>query len=272
MRYRHLMRLGLNTCDATNLIQTFMKNATLLLVSTLATAASVFAGERHFANVYETTTSAKGEIELENWVTWEARRGQGDNTNLWKFRHEVEYGITDRLQLGVYLANWSLAHDGSHHNSTRYESVSAELIYRMTHPTADALGSALYLEVEGGHDIFAVEGKLLLQKNIGPWVVAWNGVLEAEWTGHGLNERSCNLEQSFGISYEFTPKLSAGAELVHDVSFEDWSKSGPNVLFAGPNVSLRFKRGFITVATLFQCTSVADQPDIQTRVIFGISF
>ena len=249
-----------------------MNNAKPILFSLLAIAASAIAGERHFANVYETTTASKGSFELENWVTWETRRGGGDNTNLWKFRHELEYGITDRLQLGVYVANWTLAHDAMHRDSTRYGSASAELIYRMTDPTTDALGSALYLEVEGGHDLFALEGKLLLQKNIGKFVLAWNGVLEAEWTGHGLNERVCNLGQTFGVSYEITPKFSAGAELVHEVSFDDWSKSGPNVLFAGPNVSWRFKRGYITGATLFQCTGVKDESEIQTRVIFGINF
>ena len=268
-----MLRLSLNRAQRIILLtHPHMKQAKLILFSLLATQFLLLAGERHFANVYETTTAPKGGIELENWVTWETRRGNGDNTNLWKFRHEIEYGITDRLQLGVYLANWTLSHDATHQNSTRYESASAELIYRMTDPTTAPLGSALYLEVEGGHDIFALEGKLLLQKNIGPWVIAWNGVLEAEWEGHGLNERVCNLEQTFGVSYEISSKFSAGAELVHEVSFDDWSKSGPNLLFVGPNVSWRFKRGYVTAATLFQCTSVADEPDIQTRVIFGINF
>src|SRR6266853_2339165 len=99
-----------------------MKNTTRALISLLAIAVSASADERHFANVYETTTAPKGGIEFENWVTWEARRGQGDNTNLWEFRHEIEYGITDRWQLGVYLANWSLANETGHKNSTRYES------------------------------------------------------------------------------------------------------------------------------------------------------
>jgi len=248
------------------------KFAIVSLLSLLSLAASAIAGERHFANVYETTTAAKGEFEFENWVTWKTRRGEGDNSNLWKFRHEIEYGITDRLQLGVYLANWTLTRDATHRNTTRYESAAAELIYRMSHPTTDALGSALYLEIEGGHDLFALEGKLLLQKNIGRFVFAWNGVIEAEWSGHSLMERTGTLEQTFGVSYQITPKVSVGGELVHEVSFEDWSKSGPNVLFAGPNVSWRFKRGYITAATLFQCTRATGEPDIQTRVIFGIHF
>ena len=249
-----------------------MKKTKLTLFCLVSLTTSALAGERHFANVYETTTAAKGGIELENWVTWEARRGQGDNSNFWKFRHEIEYGITDRLQLGVYLANWTLARDAEHRDSARYESASAELIYRMTDPTTDALGSALYLEVEGGHDIFALEGKLLLQKNIGPWVIAWNGVLEAEWSGHGLAERTGKFEQAFGVSYEITPKFSVGGELVHEVSFEDWSKSGPNLLFAGPNVSWRFKRGFVTTSVLFQATGIKEEADVQTRLIFGIHF
>ena len=245
----------------------------LLAASALALVpGNASADERHFAFTYQTTTAAKGDVEFENWITWETRRGNDDNTNLWKFRQEIEFGITDRLQLGVYLANWNLTHDAMHDNSLRYQSASAELIYRLTHPTTDWLGSALYLEIEGGHDIFAFEGKLLLQKNIGKLILAWNGVLEAEWTGHGLNQRTCNLEQTFGVSYQIAPAFSAGAELVHEVSFDDWSKSGPNLLFAGPNVSWRFKRGYVTAATLFQCTNVTDEPDIQTRVIFGFRF
>ena len=250
----------------------------LLRASLLASTAICFslsnatADDRHFAFTYETITAAKGQVELENWITWEARRGNGDNTNLWKFRTEIEYGITDRLQLGVYLANWNLTHDATHDNSVRYESASAELIYRMSHPTTDPIGSAIYLEVAGGRNLFAVEGKLLLQKNIGKLIVAWNGVLEAEWAGRGLHERTGKLEQTFGVSYQFTPAFSAGGELVHEVAFEDWSKSGPNILFAGPNVSWRFKRGYVTAATLFQCTNIKDEPDIQTRMIFGIKF
>ena len=234
--------------------------------------ATATADERHFAFTYETATAAKGSIEFENWITWAARRGNGDNANLWKFRQEIEFGITDRLQLGVYLANWNLTHDAIHRDSLRYESASAELIYRISHPTTDPLGSAVYLEIEGGHDKFAIEGKLLLQKNIGRVIIAWNGVLEAEWAGHGLRERTCNLEQSLGVSLQLTPAISAGAELVHDVSFDDWSHASPHALFAGPDVSWRFGRGYITAATLFQCTNVASEPDIQTRVIFGIRF
>ncbi len=249
-----------------------MKSAKFILLSLAAISAEAHGGDRHFVYNYETTTAAKGSFELENWVTWETWRGGGDNSNLWKFRHEIEYGITDRLQLGVYVANWTLAYDAMHRGSTRYESAAAELIYRLTDPRTDALGSAVYLEVEAGHDLFALEGKLLLQKNFGKWIVAWNGVVEAEWTGRGLQERVGNLEQTFGVSYEFTPKFSAGAELVHEVSLDDWSKSGPHVLFAGPNVAWRFKRGYITGATLFQCTGVKDEPEIQTRVIFGLNF
>ncbi|MEO6788052.1 MAG: hypothetical protein ABI318_18150, partial [Chthoniobacteraceae bacterium] len=73
-----------------------------LLVATalILCTATASADERHFAFSYETTTAAKGGIEFENSITWETRRGNGNNSNLWSFRHEIEYGITDRLQLG----------------------------------------------------------------------------------------------------------------------------------------------------------------------------
>lgn len=249
-----------------------MKINTSILSILLATTISSLAGERHFTNVYETTTAAKGELELENWVTWETRRGEGDNTNLWKFRHELEYGVTDQFQVALYLANWRLSSNTGQKTRTSYDSASAEFIYRLSDPTTDPLGTALYLELGGGNELFFLEGKLLLQKNIGRWIIAWNGVLESEWEGQGLNERVFKVEQTFGVSYEISPKFSAGAELVHEVEFDDRGNSGPNILFAGPNVSWRFGRGYVTASTLFQCTDIADEPEIQTRVIFGIHF
>src|SRR5437763_13962946 len=65
-------------------------------------AASAFAGARHFDFLYEAPTSAPGSFELENWVTW-----QTNGSNQTDFRHELEIGVTDRMQLSVYFADWA---------------------------------------------------------------------------------------------------------------------------------------------------------------------
>jgi hypothetical protein len=236
-----------------------------------ATVLPADAGQRKFAYTYEATTAPKGSIEFENWVTWKRRSIDGDRQNVFDFRHELEFGVTDRLQLGFYLADWTYNDSDSRKHAT-YKHSGVEAIYNLTNPTTDFLGSALYLEALVGNDVFELEGKLLLQKNFGPVIVAYNAVLEAEWEGEDLDERTGEFAQTFGVSVELNRSVSAGAELVHEVEFPDWRNEGESMLFAGPNVSVRWGRAFATATCLFQITDVDGEPDVQTRLIFGFDF
>jgi len=90
-----------------------MNKVTLAAIFLLTTEALLIthnaeAGERRFTYVYEATTAAKGEIEIENWVTWKTQREEASRGNTFDFRHEIEFGLTDKLQLGVYVADWSV--------------------------------------------------------------------------------------------------------------------------------------------------------------------
>ena len=147
------------------------------------------AGDRRFGYVYESTTAAKGEIEVENWATWKTRRDGSGRANEFDFRHEIEYGVTDRLQAAIYVADWKVSEE-----RPIYKATAFELIYNMTNPVTDLLGSALYGEVKLGDQQFKLEGKLLLQKNFGPIVMAYNAGIEAEWEG----ERFGHYEERSG--------------------------------------------------------------------------
>jgi hypothetical protein len=59
-----------------------------------------FGGVRHLTFLYEAPTSAPGNLELENWITWKRITGP-DRSDQVDFRHEFEYGVTDKLQVGV---------------------------------------------------------------------------------------------------------------------------------------------------------------------------
>jgi hypothetical protein len=229
------------------------------------------ADERPFGFSYEATTAAKGSIEYEQWVTWKARRGDPGAKNEWQFRHELEFGITDRFQLGLYLSNWKIINEMG---STRglWDSVAVEAIYNLSNPTTDWIGSAIYGEVTVGDRKVELEGKLILQKNIGRWKIAYNAILEAEWEGSGLRDDKGEFGQTFGVSYELSPSWSVGAELLHEVEFDHWGPAGDNVVYLGPNVSHRFKRGYVTAAVLMQATGIHDEPDVQSRLIFGFRF
>ena len=241
------------------------------LVSATVLTGQTKAGDRRFTYSYEAVTAPKGCIEYEQWVTWKARRGDPGNKDQFDFRHEIEIGLTDRLQLGLYLSDWSVV---SQNGSTEadWKKGAVEFIYNLTNPTTDLIGSALYGEVFLGDEVFGLEGKLILQKNIGPWIAVYNATLEAKWEGSSYDEQVGEFKNSFGISYQVSPQLSVGAELFTEVEFDDWGAAGDHAVYAGPNIAFRSGKFFATTTVLFQTTGIDSEPDVQTRLIFGFDF
>lgn len=242
---------------------------TALILSSIAAQAN----QRKFAYTYEATTAPKGSIEFENWVTWRYRDAKSGSSRVdrFDFRHELEFGVTDRLQIGLYLADWTY-NERDPEKKARYQHSGIEAIYNLTNPTTDLMGSGLYGEVLVGDDVVELEGKILLQKNFGPLMVAYNAIIEAEWEGEDLEERTGKFEQTLGISYELNRYLSLGAEALYEVEFADWKESGESVVYVGPNASVRAGRFFATLTGLFQVTDIDEEYDVQTRLIFGFDF
>ena len=244
-----------------------------LVAVALLPVVSSFAGSRRFTYVYEVTTSPPGDVEIENWVTWKTRKPDDHGFDQVEFRHELEWGITDKFQAAVYLADWNY-HRGMSAGERGFtlNGSALELIYNFTNPVADPIGLAAYQEFKAGYHFFESESKLLAQKTFGPFVVAYNATLEAEWEGEGLEEREGEFQQSLGMSYEFSPHFLVGAEALHEIAFPDWSEAEESKVFAGPNVSIRSGTWWATVTALAQVTSAGDEPDLQVRTIFGFSF
>jgi hypothetical protein len=243
---------------------------------TLAPVPRSEAIERRFTYTYETTTSPRGHVELENWVTWKHTDARGANdADLFQFRHELEFGVTDRLQVGLYVFDWRYDEHDREDHSAEWEHSGVELIYNLSNPTTDFVGSALYLEALVGERSFELEGKLLLQKNFGPIIAAYNLVLEAEWEGEqfgSFEEREGEFAQVLGVSYDVNKSFSVGAEMLHEIPIPDWRDAEDSVVWAGPNASVRFGRGFATVTALLQVTNVDGEPDAQIRLITGFDF
>ena len=229
-------------------------------------------GVRRFTFVYETTTSAPGSVELENWITYKSGDpGTGRFSQL-DFRHEFEFGITDRLQLALYVADWSYQTGFDDRDSGfLYSDTAIEAIYNLTNPVVDPVGISIYQEVKIGDRLVEWESKLIAQKNFGPLIVAYNATLEAVWEGNNLEEEEGEFQQALGVSYELSPRYSVGLEMLHEVIFPDWrgSESTQN-FFIGPNLSVRSGRWFATLTALAQATNIADEPDVQVRSIMGI--
>jgi hypothetical protein len=173
----------------------------------------------------------------------------------------------------VYVSDWryedgaSVSDDG-----TDWRNVAVEGTYSLSDPTADAFGSAVYGEVKWGDELFVLETKILLQKNVGSWVFAYNGTVEAEWESKDYDEDKGVFENTVGVSYQFSPKFSAGVEALHEIEYENWSDWGDDALYAGPVISMSSDGWWFTVTQLFQLSDLAGEPDYQTRLIMGIDF
>ena len=153
-----------------------------------------------------------------------------------------------------------------------YRDSAIELIYSLSNPTTDLVGSAIYGEFRGGPDELELESKIILQKNIGRFVFAYNATLEGKWEGDRFEERGGEFAQSLGVSYEISPSLLLGAELLHEIDLPDWSEAEDSIVYGGPNISYRHGNWWATLTPLVQLTDVAGEVDVQTRLIFGFSF
>jgi hypothetical protein len=233
---------------------------------------AVRADARRFGYSYEATTQAPGEVEYEQWVTWKTGKDSDSSFHRIDFRHELEFGLTDDLQLGLYLSDWRYERGDSVDDGAEWRNVGVELIHGLTDPVVDPLGLALYGEIKIGDELLALEGKLIAQMEVGKWVLVWNGTIEAEWEGPHLAEDKGELEQTLGASYQLDPSLLVGFELLHEVEYEDWSRWSDHALYAGPNFSYRSRRWWITVTPLLQVTDIDSEPDLQVRMLFGFDF
>lgn len=240
------------------------------IISFSVLATSAFGGVRHFTFLYEAPTSPPGSVEMENWITW--KRGGDPRFDQVDLRHEFEFGVTDRLQLSLYLADWNYQGTPGQ-NGFALSDAAIEAIYSLSNPVIDPVGLSIYQEVRAGDRLVEWESKAIAQKNYGRWILAYNATLEAVWEGKGLEEREGELSQALGASYEISPRLSVGVEFLHELVFEDW-RDDENIrnVFVGPNVSYRRNQWFVTATALAQATDTSGEPDFQWRTIFGIGF
>ena len=246
----------------------------LLLIAALALAfaGAARADERVFTFSYETTTMPAGALEYEQWVTWKTDKDNDESFDRLDFRHEIEYGLTDNFQIAFYY-DWryqdgdSVGDDGE-----EFRDVAFEAIWSLTNPVTDPLGIALYGEAKIGDEVAAIEAKLLLQKNIGNWIFAWNGIFEPEWEGEDYEEDKLELGQTFGASYRISPNFALGGELIHEIEYADWSEWEDHVVYAGPVVHYSQKAWWVTLTPTVQLTDVDSEANFQTRLLFGINF
>jgi len=203
------------------------------------------ASNRSFVYTQESRVLAPGESELEPWTTF--RVGRSRYYSALDGRLELEHGLLPGLQLALY---WNfttatrdvvqpLSDELARVTESEFASVSAELKYQLSDPSADLLGSALYLEASAGPRESELEAKLIADRSIGKWLLAANFIAELELeplrTSAGSElEKSLVLQPALAAAYALPHGASVGVELRAPLGVAGDAKSA--TLFGGPVV------------------------------------
>lgn len=120
---------------------------------------------------------------------------------------EVEYGITDRLELGFYLA--FLSEPGAN-SPVRFDGLKQRLRYRFAEAGAWPVDLGVYGEVAEFSDAVELEAKIILERRFNRWLVQANPWAERAY--HYSGEREWVINPTAGVSFEVTPAFRAGVE------------------------------------------------------------
>jgi hypothetical protein len=297
-----------------------------LLLAAMGPVNPATAGESPFGYVYTTDTHPQGRAEFEQWATLRTGKPHGDY-DLWQLREEIEYGVTDAFQLSGYFNWYSVnafrdkpdrttggayvpenANPNQRYGTTRFDTVSAEGIYRLMSPYSDPLGLALYLEPAYGPDRREIETKVLLQKDFydDQLILAANITAAWEWEhksgdptlasndpGSGARwEKELETELTLGAAYRFAPDWYAGLEFRNHNLYSGHSLG--NQAFAsfsaGPSVHYTSERWWATLTVLPQLPFAKayndeqrgalihnriysdDHEEMEVRFRFGVTF
>ena len=255
----------------------------IIMILGLINMQNSFSNERKFTYIYQSDVLGKGFKELEITTTPMIGKNYGYYAEL-DNRMEFEVGVSKRLQTAFYINFSNITTDnGTGVNETHFNfnGISSEWKYQFFNPYIDAIGFAGYTEMGLNTDEVELETKLIFDKRIKNTILALNITYEPEWyLTPGQSETEHNFEGTFGVSYAFSPSLSAGIELRnHNIYTKEngWESSA---FFAGPNISYSQPKWWVTLTVLPQIAafkgkspgsnlSLHDYTQFETRVIFS---
>jgi len=243
-----------------------------------------YAGEGVFGWIYSLDLQPKASLEFEQRLQLNQQQAAG-TYEAWTARTELEYGLTNDLQIAGYINSYFTnanqnytnpeacgnsatctagygvpeSHDpASPYRKSGIEGGSLEAIYRITNPVTSPIGIGLYLEPTIGKNKNEIEARLLLQSNFidDRLILAGNVVVANEqlkFIGNG-NVPESMLDFLVGASYRFAPKWSAGIEarFHNDYSSYNLQNQVQKATFVGPNIHYASKDWWVTGAWRYQ--------------------
>jgi hypothetical protein len=210
----------------------FARCAVCLAVVATAAATSARAGAepRLLPFTYTADPPEKGEVEVEQYVDLTPVKAVDPTGNhawivLPEFQTEFEYGITDRLELGLYVTYAPTPGEYTFVPDMPEGTGAKQRLKYVFAPSGEwPIDVGVYGEIaENDHEV-ELEGKILLQRRLGNLLIASNLWAEYELyypvytrdaatgTSRTVNQRDVVLNPTLGASYEFSSLFHLGLE------------------------------------------------------------
>jgi hypothetical protein len=184
----------------------------------LSTPGVAAANPRALPFSYQHEQSAAGGLELEQYVDFSPVRARAASSGspLWygltQFQTELELGLTDHLELGLYVTMVPAAASG--YSDIPRGSEGTGLKQRLRWQLADTgawpIDVSLYGEVVENEREIELEGKLILQRRFGLARLIANVTGEDEHYYDGAHDPVFN--PSAGVTFELSPSVQPGIE------------------------------------------------------------
>jgi hypothetical protein len=239
---------------------------------------------------YNYETNAEGEGEIETYIDLVPLKGQnaigGSQTVLAsQFQEEFEYGITDRLELGLYVTFVPPA-SGFAPNEvpalTEANGSKQRLRYRISDAGKLPIDIGLYGEVTENENEIELEAKVILQRRFGKLAIAANVVTEREFYFTGQADQV--FDPSAGLWYQVTPVFQPGFEWW---MYKEWTNRAPATTvfnledqqYVGPTIHLNLGRIWWTSGAYARLTNInhALEPGVDSfgplwfRTVIGVN-
>ena len=228
------------------------------------------ADENLFGYVKGAETLPKGHVDVYETTTARFGKSSGEYQG-WDFETEAEYGITDKLQVGLDIIQHYFNIQGvpelDNGSFYRFGGVELTTKYRFTSVFKDGYGLAYRQElaylpwddvagIEQNEFDFAPE--LIFQKNFldDTLIFSANGGVKLAWGKKPAEEydHEFTIQGATGLSYRFAPNWFFGPEVHMRSEFPrfDFGFHEHSAIFAGPALHYGAKNWWATLSYAYQ--------------------
>lgn len=219
------------------------------------------ADPRSYVWTYEYITVREGHAELEYYSTTEVADTDAPETSAWKHQVELEYGLTAKTDVALYQ-NFKQSNTPAS-KTFSYDGMKLRLRHRLAEKGELPVDTLLYAEYVRSTDLSAqgaLEGKLVLAKDLGRLNLSYNQIVEFPLEKLSAAEHSFAAASSWKVSGVF----KAGLEAKGDYKADEY--------YLGPTVHLRAKDMKVWASLGYLAGLNPDSKDAQTRLIVGVPF